>query len=226
MTSIFKLAVAGVLSLTMAASFAAPASGCLFYKEGFSCHPLGEQIKARMMGNSYRENDHIGFGELRYVRIKYYDFDGNVKDGELVVNEKIAQDTVEIFYDLYQHKYPLQEVSLIDKYGGDDDKSMRANNTSAFNYRVIAGSENLSRHAYGMAIDINPRINPCVKGGAAQPANGSLYAERDPEKCRGKYRDFMIQKGDYIYQLFRAHGFTWGGDWNSLKDYQHFEKSM
>lgn len=226
MVNIFKLVVAGIFALTTATAFAATGSENLLYKEGFSCHPVSEPIKARITGKSYQENDNIQLGQLRYVRIKYYGFDGAVKDGELLVNEKIAQDTMEIFYDLYKHQYPLQEVSLIDKYDGDDGRSMRANNTSAFNYRVIAETENLSRHAYGMAIDINPRINPCVKEGVAQPKNGSLYAERDPEKCRGKYRNFMIQKGDYLYQLFQAHGFTWGGDWNSLKDYQHFEKSM
>lgn len=101
---------------------------------------------------------------------------------------------------------------------------MRANNTSAFNYRSISGSSTLSKHAYGMAIDLNPRINPYVKGTVIQPENGSAYTQRDPRKCEGKYREQMIQKGDYVYRLFRDHGFTWGGDWASLKDYQHFEK--
>lgn len=194
------------------------------YKEGFAYYEISPVIKARITGSSYRENPDISLGDLRYVTIKYVDFDGKEKDGELIVNQKIARDVVEIFYALYENRYPLQEVSLIDKYGASDDRSMEANNTSAFNYRKITGSNNLSLHGYGMAIDINPQINPYVKGSAALPANGKAYAQRDAAKCTGQYASSMIQRGDLVYRLFTERGFTWGGDWNSLKDYQHFEK--
>ena len=98
---------------------------------------------------------------------------------------------------------------------------MAANNTSCFNYRVIAGTDKLSNHAYGLAIDINPRINPYIRQGETAD---TVYAQRDVKKCRGKYRKYMIQKDDYIYRLFQKYGFSWGGDWSSVKDYQHFEK--
>ncbi len=200
-----------------------PSSGAV-YQEGFSYCEITPFIASRIEGKSYRENPDISLADLRYVRIKYIDFEGNEKDGELIVNRRIARDTVEIFYQLYRHKYPLQEVSLIDDYGASDDRSMEANNTAAFNYRKITGSTSLSRHAYGMAIDINPLINPYVKGKAVLPAGGNVYAQRSAEKCTGKYASFMIQRGDFIYKLFMEHGFTWGGDWRSVKDYQHFEK--
>ena len=194
------------------------------YKDGFSSYKISSTVKERIEGLSYKENSRIALDQLRYIKIRYYDFDGKQQNGELVVNQKIAEDILEIFYDLYQHQYPLESVSLIDAYGADDEKSMEADNTSAFNYREIAGTQTLSRHAYGMAVDINPRINPCVSKGSIAPKNGTEYAQRDPDQCQGKYRDYMIQKDDYIYNLFREHGFQWGGDWETVKDYQHFEK--
>lgn len=194
------------------------------YKEGFSSHKIGDAVKLRIQGISYKENRSITLDELRYIRIKYYDFDGNIQKGELIVNRKISRDILEIFYDLYENRYPLERVSLIDEYGADDEKSMEANNTSAFNYRVIAGTEVLSCHASGMAVDINPRINPCVTKQGIAPENGECYVQRDVSRCTGDYKNYMIQEGDYIYRLFKKHGFQWGGDWISSKDYQHFEK--
>lgn len=212
-----------LLASTSAFSQMSPASG-VFYKEGFSYYEISPALQARISGKSYRKNPDIALEDLRYVTIKYIDFEGNEQDGELIVNRRIARDTVEIFYELYSHRYPLQEVSLIDDYGASDDRSMEANNTAAFNYRKITGSNSLSRHAYGMAIDINPLINPYVKGSTVLPAGGKAYAQRDAETCTGKYASAMIQRGDFIYNLFKSHGFTWGGDWKALKDYQHFEK--
>lgn len=196
----------------------------VFYEEGFSYHKISSSVKSRISGKSYRKNPDVSLDDLRYVNIKYVNFSGNEKDGELIVNRRIAKDTVQIFYELYTQKYPLQEVSLIDKYSANDNRSMRANNTSSFNYRKIAGSKKLSRHALGMAIDINPQINPYVKGTTVEPANGKVYVQRDVKKCSGKYAAAMIHKNDFIYKLFKKHGFTWGGDWKALKDYQHFEK--
>lgn len=194
-------------------------------REGFSCHKLDKEIQRRISGKSYKPNDYVTFDDLRHIKIRYYGFDGRVKDGELIVNRRIADDVLEIFYDLYCSRYPLQEVSLVDKYDADDERSMAANNTSCFNYREIAGTDKLSNHAYGLAIDINPLINPCIRQGSGTAAEEqSVYAQRDMTKCRGAYKAYMIQKGDYIYRLFQKHGFSWGGDWSSVKDYQHFEK--
>ena len=108
-------------------------------------------------------------------------------------------------------------------YDADDERSMTANNTSCFCFRKIAGSQRLSKHSLGMAIDINPLHNPCVskrRDGSTliQPAAGKKYADRSK-----KYA-YKITKGDLCYRLFKEHGFSWGGDWRSKKDYQHFEK--
>lgn len=196
----------------------------VFYKEGFSYHRITPLIRSRITGKSYQENPDINLNELRYVKIKYVDFESCEHKGELIVNRSIASDIIHIFYQLYAKGYPLAEVALIDNYGASDDRSMEANNTTSFNYRKITSASTLSRHAYGMAIDINPLINPYVKGSAVLPASGKIYAQRDVRKNRGKYAFAMIQEGDFIYNLFQEYGFHWGGDWNSLKDYQHFEK--
>lgn len=193
------------------------------YKSGFYYDTISKTVEKKITGKSYTENPNIKLSDLRYVKVKHYGFDGKVKSGEMIVNKKIADKTVKIFYELYQKKYQIQRMKLIDEYGADDNQSMSANNSSAFNYRVIAGSETLSKHAYGLAIDINPMVNPMVKNGVVSPENGSPYAERDVNRCTGKYKKHMIHKDDVIYKIFVKYGFSWGGNWKHSKDYQHFE---
>lgn len=195
-------------------------------KEGFSYSKLTKGIKKRINGVSYKKNKYITFDDLRYVRVKYYNYKGKEKEGELIVNKLIAKDIAEIFYELYEIKYPIRRIRLVDEYDADDNKSMAADNTSSFNYRIIAGSKNsLSMHALGLALDINPKINPCVGGAhGIVPSNGKAYAQRDASKCRGKYADNMIHKNDEAYKIFKKHGFSWGGEWDNMKDYQHFYK--
>lgn len=167
----------------------------------------------------------ITYDDLRYVHILHYDFDGNLAEGELICNKSIAQDLVEIFYELYRNEYQLERVLLIDEYDGDDTASMEDNNTSCFNYRVVEGSTSLSKHALGVAIDINPFYNPYVtyeKDGSenVSPAASIEYADRSTSF------PYKIDENDLCYKLFTEHGFTWGGNWNSCKDYQHFQKSI
>ncbi|MCI8496294.1 MAG: M15 family metallopeptidase [Lachnospiraceae bacterium] len=190
----------------------------LFYSQEVS----GE-VSERISGISYQENETISLEELRYVRVLHYGFDGRVHIGELLVNQSITNDILEIMSELYKNKYPIERMVLVDEYGGDDEQSMSDNNTSAFNYRQIAGSNRLSNHSMGIAIDINPRYNPYVKtydDGQMRisPANATDYADRTQDF------PYKIDENDLCYRLFTEHGFTWGGSWNSVKDYQHFEK--
>lgn len=216
--------IAGLLlACLLCIGTAAPAEAKV-YKPGFSYEKLTASAKKQMRGKSFpKSGAKITLSSLRLVTVKYYDFKGKKRTGSLIVNKKIASKVAKIFYELYRIKYPIQRIKPIDYYNADDVKSMEANNTSAFNYRLIAGSKKLSNHALGMAIDINPRINPCVKKGGAEPANGSVYKNRNVKKCKGKYKKYMIHKNDRVYKIFKKYGFSWGGDWRSLKDYQHFE---
>lgn len=167
----------------------------------------------------------VSYEDLRYMNILYYDFNGDVQTGELICNKAIAEDLIEIFYELYKSEYQIESVRLIDDYNGDDTASMKANNTSCFNYRPVDGTSSLSKHALGCAIDINPFYNPYVvfnKGKAGEtyisPAGSEIYADRS------KVFAYKIDENDLCYKLFKEHGFTWGGNWNSCKDYQHFQK--
>ncbi len=187
----------------------------LFYSE-----ELSPGVQQRIVGTSYQENDNISLDELRYLRILHVGFDGKTHIGELLVNQSIAEDVLEIMAELYKDGYAIEKMVLVDNYGADDEQSMEDNNTSAFNYREIAGSSKLSRHSLGLAIDINPLYNPCVKNGGTSisPVNAGDYADRSQPFAH------KIDENDLCYQMFTEHGFTWGGHWNSLKDYQHFEK--
>ncbi len=186
----------------------------------FHADTIPTAVKQRMIGNSYpEEGTEIELSELRYLKLLYYDYNGRVRHGEMVCNKAIAADLIAIFKELYKAKYPLASVRLIDDFGGDDERSMAANNSSCFNYRQATNSSTkLSAHARGMAVDINPLQNPYVKGEEVLPESAQEYADRSvdfPHK---------ITDEDLCCKLFRAHGFQWGGAWNSVKDYQHFEK--
>lgn len=197
--------------------------------DGFFYEPITPEIEARIRGVSYPEDDSdiaITLDELSYVNVLYNDFDGGVSRGELICNDSIAQDLVEIFEELYRCGYQFERISLIDEYGGDDTLSMEHNNTSCFNYRVVDGTDNLSKHAYGLAIDINPYYNPYVvfnKDGTGEtyisPKGSEVYTDRS------KDFPYKIDENDLCYKLFIERGFTWGGNWNSSKDYQHFQKN-
>lgn len=198
----------------------------IIYKEGFFYEPLTDLVKERITGISYPESGcTVPYEDLNYVGLKYIDFDGQEQDGELICNKAVAQDMVEIFYELYQNDYRLERVRLIDEYNGDDTSSMADNNTSCFNYRVVDGTTNLSKHAYGLAIDVNPYYNPYVVFG--KNADGSDYISPPGSEVyadRSQNFPYKIDEHDLCYRLFTEHGFTWGGSWNSAKDYQHFQK--
>lgn len=194
------------------------------YEEGFFYQSLTDDIKARINGLSYKSDCTVPYEDLRYVSVLYEDFNGETQTGEIICNKAIAQDLVEIFYELYEADYPIERICLVDEYQGDDESSMRDNNTSCFNYRALP-SGRLSNHAYGLAIDLNPFYNPYVitrKDGTTgiTPAGSEPYADRTQDFA------YKIDKEDPAYRLFTEHGFTWGGSWRSSKDYQHFEKAI
>lgn len=198
------------------------ASDRYVYQEGFFCQSLTEDIKDRINGLSYKEDCTVPYEDLRYVSVLYEDFNGETRTGEIICNKAIAQDLLEIFYELYCNHYQIDKIRLVDEYQADDDLSCADNNTSCFNFRQVYGSNNLSKHALGLAIDINPFQNPYVTypDGVERisPPGSEPYADRTSGLPH------MITEDDLCYQLFTEHGFTWGGHWKTLKDYQHFQK--
>ena len=192
-------------------------------EKGFSQQQIPDRVFARMQGKSFPVGCKLSRNDLRYLRIKHYDLQGRVHEGEMICNKRIANDLIDIFKELYRQKYPIERMRLIDDYDADDEKSMRANNTSCFCYRRVEGYNKLSNHSMGMAVDINPLYNPLYKRYSngkelVQPSNAKRYCDR---KASFNYK---IVKGDLLYRLFVNHGFEWGGNWRSKKDYQHFEK--
>ena len=193
------------------------------YMDGFYFEPISNEIFKRISGVSYPVDCQVPLDDLRYVVLQFVDFNNEPQTGEMIVNKAIAQDVVEIFYELYQNNYQIESIKLVDEFGGDDTASMLANNTSSFNYRVVEGTTRLSNHALGRAIDLNPFYNPYItynKDGSTNisPVGSEAYADRTISF------PYKIDENDLAYKLFKAHGFTWGGNWNSCKDYQHFEK--
>ena len=184
----------------------------------FLSQPIPDGVKAKMHNNSMPSNATIGYDNLCYLTVYHYDFDGRIKKGELVCNKAIAHDLLCVFRALFSREYPINSICLIDEFNASDEASMQANNTSCFNYRNVAGSKTLSRHAFGMAVDINPLENPYVKGSFIQPRTAKDYVDRN--------KDFphKIDENDFCKEVFESFGFRWGGNWRSAKDYQHFEK--
>ena len=190
--------------------------------QDFYQQEITDDIFARIEGKSFKANCITSREDLRYLRVLHYNKDREILEGELICHKDIADDLLAIFQELYKAKYPIERMKLVDEYEADDEASMRANNSSAFNFRYISGTKSLSRHSRGMAVDINPLYNPYVRyrGGRTlvEPANAKPYVDRS------KDFPYKIVKGDLCYRLFKKYGFTWGGDWKNSKDYQHFEK--
>ena len=189
----------------------------------FSVQPIPDSVFLRMKGRSWPEGCTVRRADLRYLRLSHFDAEKKEHVGEMVCNKAIANDLLEIFRELYRQKYPIQRIRLIDDYEAEDERSMRDNNTSCFCYRTVSGTTKLSKHATGMAVDINTLYNPYVRTGKdgrriVEPATATEYVDRR------KSFPYKIVKGDLLYRLFLQHGFTWGGSWRTMKDWQHFEK--
>lgn len=194
------------------------------YKEGFYYEDIGKDLKEKITGCSYPEEfdekyTSISYDDLKYIKIKHYDFNDEIKEGEMIVHSKVAQEVVEIFYKLYEAKYPIEKMNLVEKYNCEDEQSMQDNNTSAFNYRILEDNPKLSWHAFGLAIDINPLYNPYVLGDKIYPSTAQKYTDRTLN-IKG-----LIDHEDTAYQIFKSYGWSWGGDFKNTKDYQHFFKT-
>jgi poly-gamma-glutamate synthesis protein (capsule biosynthesis protein) len=178
---------------------------------------LGPQLRERMTGASWHRGCPVGLGQLRLMRATHWGFDGRVHRGRLVVNGDSARPILETMRTLYRLHFPIRRMRLVDAYGADDHRSMAADNTSAFNCRLVAGTGRWSEHAFGHAIDLNPRENPYVTAsGYVSPPQGAAYADRS-RRARG-----MVHRRGPVVAAFAAAGWEWGGNWAWPKDYQHF----
>ena len=191
----------------------------------FTMQGIDAALSARMEGKSWKSGSPLSKDDLRYLKVLHRNAEGQPQLGEMVCHKDIADDLLDIFRRLYDAGYRIERMVLVDEYDADDDASMEADNSSCFNTRFIAGTTTLSKHGLGMAVDINPLYNPYVRisgeRAIVSPESARQYAfDREAREDI----PFKIDHDDLCCRLFIEHGFTWGGDWTSLKDYQHFEK--
>lgn len=189
-------------------------------KEVFTKSEIPEEIKEHMWNVTISEKSVVTYEDLSYLTVSFYGYDDASHIGHLIVDATIADEVLSIFRELYNYKFPIEKMKLPWEYGGSDELSMQDNNTSAFNDRPIEGSGSLSYHQLGRAIDINPLVNPYIRfaDGEVLPTTAHQYLDRTKE-VKG-----MIYEGSICVKVFEKYGWTWGGNWNSVKDYQHFEK--
>jgi hypothetical protein len=209
-----------VLALLAVAATAHPAAASRVRDEfGATISRLDRETKRLMRGLSWRPGCPVELRDLRLIRLTYLGFDGEPHKGELVAHRRWARSVVRVFRRLYEVRFPIRRMRLVDYYGADDRRSMAADNTSAFNCRWRAGvCCRWSQHAYGRAIDINPVENPFVWNGGVSPPAGEAFLDRS------NHRKGMIHRKDAVWWAFRAIGWGWGGDW-STPDYQHFSSN-
>ena len=186
----------------------------------FSAKAIPDEVFARMQGKSFKDDCTIPREDLSYLTLLYKTADGKTKVGEMVVAKSVAQEVVDIFYQLYEANDPIKKMVLVDDYDASDEASCADGNTAAFNFRPVAGGTQLSNHAKGIAIDINTFENPyCISSqNHVFPPEASKYTNRELND------PYMIHEGDLCWKLFTERGWDWGGSWSEPIDYQHFEK--
>ncbi len=173
-----------------------------------------------MTGRSWHPGCPVGLDRLRLLELPHWTMgDRDVHRGRLVVHREVDGDVLKAMRALLAARFEIRRMELIDRYGGDDHRSMDADNTSAFNCRFVAGTTRWSEHAFGRAIDVNPVENPYVSGDHVSPPAGRPYANRS-RRAPG-----MVHRGDAAFRAFARVGWEWGGDWSPARDYQHFSET-
>jgi hemoglobin-like flavoprotein len=185
-----------------------------------SVQSLPATVRRRMTGSSHDPaRCPVALDDLQLLTLRHVGFDGRARTGRLIVHRRHARDVVEVFRDLYEARFPIRRMELVDAYG-DDDRSMAADNSSAYNCRTVAGQSSFSDHAYGAAIDLNPIENPYVTARGVLPPAGRPFVDVD-RKPKAAAGPGVIVADDIVVRAFARIGWKWGGVWNEA-DYQHF----
>mgnify|MGYP000899867868 CR=1 FL=1 len=181
--------------------------------------PLPPEVQAAMTGTSWREGCPVGLDELRLVWVPHLVAEGETRMGRLILHQDHAQAVAGVFVQLHEAGFLVPSLRPAYEFGGDDDAMMRANNTSAFNCRPIAGTSTWSEHAWGHALDLNPLWNPYVRGERVDPPEGRPFVSREAGRVG------TVVPGDAVVAAFGAIGWRWGGTWSRAQDYQHFSST-
>lgn len=177
---------------------------------------IPDDVFERMRGVSWQDDPRCPPRDaLGYLELDHRTLDGGTARGEMVVSRRIADLALTLLRALWDIGFPIARMELVDAYGADDDRSMAADNASAFNFRVVAGTDQLSQHAYGLAIDLNPVENPWVRPERFVPPAGEPFLDR------ADLRTGMIVRPGPVVRVFDDLGWEWGGDWRHASDYHH-----
>ena len=176
------------------------------------------RVAAADLPHSWHRGCPVAPAQLRRLRVSYWGFDRRAHTGTLVVNAGAVRPLTHVFARLYAKRFPIRRMRPIDAYGGNDERSLAADNTAAFNcrYAVASGPKRWSAHAYGFAIDVNPVENPYLLNGRVHPRAGRVYLDRS------RVRRGMAVRGGLLVRAFASVGWRWGGRWAGSPDYQHF----
>jgi hypothetical protein len=201
-------------------------SGLLLAQFNYNISSITPEVKERMLkANSWRPSCPVPLMDLRYINVNHLNFEGETVSGEIIVHKDVADDVVNIFAELYEIGYPIRQMRLVSDFNADDWASIEADNTSAFNCRPVTGKKKKwSKHAYGKAIDINPIENPYISKRGHISHKASLKYRKRIHKVNTPEDRATLLKNDSATKIFKKYGWKWGGDWYTIKDYQHFVK--
>lgn len=182
-----------------------------------------KEVDAARLGLSWHPGCPVGPEGLRLLRLSYWGFDGVGHVGELIVGARIAAKVVRAFNVMWNEKFPIQRMETSEKFltpemfdaaGNFIEQPNTAdtvNATQGFMCRRTTRASSWSRHAFGLAIDVNPVQNPYIDGALLIPLNGTR------SEATGR-----IVQSDVVVRAMRDAGMSWGGNFRSLKDYMHF----
>lgn len=208
-----------------------------------SINPISSSIKNQIIEkNVWADGCPIPIERLRLLSFPFIDFDGHEQQGELLVLDAVAPHVLSIMENLYKMNFPMETVKRIETYNltsenaNSDGLPIEHNNSASFHCRPIKDTTLFSIHAYGLAIDINPKQNPYV---IIQDPDSQIVKDRKPQESnivlvqpvegayylnRSNKRAGMITPDDEVVKLFYNNGFTiWGGNWNFPLDTMHFQ---
>jgi hypothetical protein len=176
------------------------------------------RVTAAQLPHSWHRGCPVAPAQLRRLRLTYWGFDRRAHTGTLIVNVRAVRPLTQVFSRLYAARFPIRRMRPIDVYGGNDERSLAADNTAAFNcrYAIATGPKRWSVHAYGLAVDVNPVENPYLDRGRVHPRAGRAYLDRS------RRRSGMAVPGGLLVRSFASVGWQWGGRWSGSPDYQHF----
>jgi hypothetical protein len=178
-----------------------------------------DTVDQKALGHSWREGCPVDPADLRTLTLSFWGFDSTVQTGALIIHVEESEAVLEVFETLFTGGYPIQSVTPIGDLPDDAEESPDYSNTSAFNCRFIEGTERWSEHAFGLAIDLNPHLNPYVEGSYTWPSAAEKYRDRTLGEPG------MIVDQDDVVRAFGRADWKWGGNWSTVSDYHHFSKT-